>query len=111
MRLGQAASLVGALLLLLPTLVQSYQAEPNWAYALALALEALVITGAGVGIRSRTLVLVATAFVVLAAIRGAILAVQSGLPIPVVIGVLAVLLMGGATWLSLGARREAAHRT
>ncbi len=110
-RLGQAASLVGALLLLLPTLVQSYQAEPNWAYALALALEALVITGAGVGIRSRTLVLVATAFVVLAAIRGAILAVQSGLPIPVVIGVLAVLLMGGATWLSLSARREAAQKT
>ncbi|MGO8950552.1 MAG: hypothetical protein ACLQUY_23420 [Ktedonobacterales bacterium] len=110
-RLGQAATLIGALLLLVPTLVQSFQAEPNWVYALAMALEALIILGAGVGTRSRTLVLVASAFVVLAAIRGAILAAQSGLPIPVVIGVLAVLLMGGATWLSLGGRREAARRT
>jgi hypothetical protein len=110
-RLGQAASLIGTQLLMLPTLVQSFQSEPNWAYALVLALEALAITGAGVGTRSRTLVLVGSAFVGLAAIRGAILAVQSGLPVPVVIGVLAVLLMGGATWLSLRARREATHTT
>lgn len=110
-RASQAASLLGALLLLVPTLVQSFQAEPGWAYALATALEALVILGVGLGTRSRTLVLVSTGFVVLAAIRAAILAVQSGLPIPAVIGVLAILLMGAATWLSLRGRREATHQS
>jgi hypothetical protein len=109
-RIAEAAALIGAALLLVPTLVQSLQAEPSWVYALILAIEALLVGGAGVGIHARALVLIGSAFVVLAALRGAILAVQSGLPIPVVIAVLAVLLMGGATWLSLSRRREAATR-
>jgi hypothetical protein len=109
-RLAQAAALAGAALLLFPTLLQSFQGEPSWVYALALAIEALVIAGAGVGMHARTLVLTASVFVVLAALRGAVLAVQSGLPIPVVIATLAFLLMGGATWLSLVRRREVASR-
>ena len=108
-RLAQAASLVGTLILLLSTLAQSLASEPNWVYALALAVEALVIVGVGVGTHSRMLVVAGSAFVGLAAIRGAILAIQSGLPIPLVIGVLAVLLMGVATWLSLRARRGPSH--
>jgi hypothetical protein len=109
-RIAQAASLIGAALLLVTTLLQSLQAEPSWVYALVLAIEALLIGGVGVGMHARSLVLTASAFVVLAALRGAILAVQSGLPIPVVIAILALLLMGGATWLSLSRRREAATR-
>jgi hypothetical protein len=109
LRLGQGASLLGSLVLSLTTFVQSFQRGPDWVYALILGLEALVIVGIGVGTRSRTLVMVGSGFVGLAALRGAVLAVQSGLPVPVVIGVLAALLMGTATWLSLRARREATH--
>lgn len=108
-RLSQGASVLGALFLLLPTLLQSLQTEPAWLYALILTVEALVIAGVGVGTHSRILVMVGSGFVGLAAIRGAILAVQSGLPIPLVIALLAILLMGGATWLSLRSRRNVPH--
>jgi hypothetical protein len=103
--LGRAASVLGALLLLLPTLAQSFQNDQSWGYALALAVEAIVIVGVGLGTRARVLVLTGSSFVGLAAIRGVILAFQSG-AIAVIIGALAVLLMGGATWLSLRQRRE-----
>lgn len=106
-RAGQVLSLVGSLLLLLPTLSQSFQVDPNWLYALLLALEALIIVGVGVGTRSRLLVLTGSVFIGAAALRGAALAVDSGVPIALVIGAIALVLMGGATWLSLRARREA----
>jgi len=105
--LGQIASLTGAVLLLLPTLTQSFSDDPAWTYALWLALEALVITGLGIGARKRSLVVAGSCFVGLAALRGGVIAVSSGLPAPLVIGALALLLMGGATWLSLRARRFA----
>lgn len=104
--IGQAFSLVGSLVLLLPTLAQSFLAGPEWVYALLLALEALVIAGAGVGTRSRLLVLTGSVFVGVAALRGGALAVTSGVPVAVVIAGLALLLMGGATWLSLRSRRS-----
>jgi hypothetical protein len=106
-RLGQWISLAGALVLMLPTIAQSLDPDQGWIYALVLAGEALVITAMGVGTRSRLLVLTGTAFVGLAAIRGAVLAFDSGVPIALIIAAIAVLLMGGATWLSLRARREA----
>ncbi len=106
-RLGQWVSLAGALLLMLPTIVQSFDGDQGWIYALVLAGEALVITAAGVGTRSRLLVLTGTAFVGLAAIRGALIAFDSGVPVALLIAGIAVLLMGGATWLSLRARHEA----
>jgi hypothetical protein len=108
-RLGQLASLSGALLLLLPTLTQSFttpQTE-NWVYAAVLALEALVIAAIGVGTHSRALLLLGTGFFGLAAIRGALLAFSSGVPVALIIAALALLLMGGATWLSQRVRREA----
>jgi hypothetical protein len=107
-RLGQLASLFGALLLLLPTLTQSFttpQSE-NWVYAAVLALEALAIAAVGVGTHARTLLLLGTGFFGLAAIRGALLAFSSGVPVALIIAALALLLMGGATWLSLRVRRE-----
>lgn len=106
-RAGQVLSLIGSLLLLLPTLSQSFQVDPNWLYALLLAVEALVIVGVGVGTRSRLLVLTGSVFIGAAALRGAALAVNSGVPIALVIGAVALLLIGGATWLSLRARSEA----
>ncbi len=105
--LGQGASLVGSLLLLIPTLGQSFQSDQDWIYALVLAAEALVIAGVGLGARSRALIVVGSAFVVLAAVRGAIIAVVSGVPIAVVIGLAGALVLGAATWLSLRARRDA----
>lgn len=108
-RLGQMASLFGALLLLLPTLTQSFttpQTE-NWVYAAVLALEALAIAAIGIGAHTRVLLLLGTGFFGLAAIRGALLAFSSGVPVALIIAALALLLMGGATWLSLRVRREA----
>jgi hypothetical protein len=107
-RFGQMASLFGALLLLLPTLAQSFttpQSE-NWAYAAVLALEALAIAAIGVGTHARVLLLLGTGFFGLAAIRGALLAYSSGVPVALIIAGLALLLMGSATWLSLRVRRE-----
>lgn len=107
LRLGRVLSLAGAIVLLAPTLAQSFADDPAWAYALVLALEALLLAGAGVGIRSRILVLTSSVFVAVAALRGAALAVTSGVPIALVIALLALLLMGGATWLSLRMRHDA----
>lgn len=107
--LGQLLSFGGAAVLLVPTLFQSFAADPNWLYALILAVEALALALAGVGTRSRLLVLAGSVFVGAAALRGAALAVTSGVPIPLVIGVLALLLMGSATWLSLRVRQSSQH--
>jgi hypothetical protein len=102
---AQLFSLLGALVLMLPSFIQSLQLDPSWLYALILTIESLLITGFGVGTRSRLLVLAGTAFLVLAALRSAVLAVNSGVPVALVIGAVALLLMGLATWLSLRARR------
>jgi hypothetical protein len=107
-RAGQIASLLGALLLLLPTLTQSFTTalSENWIYASILAVEALIIAAIGVGTHTRALILLGTGFFGLAAIRGALLAFSSGVPVALIIAALAVLLMGSATWLSLRVRRE-----
>lgn len=106
---GQMASLSGALLLLLPTLAQSFTTafSENWIYATVLALEALAIAAVGVGTHTRVLILLGTGFFGLAAIRGALLAFSSGVPVALIIAALALLLMGGATWLSLRVRHDA----
>ncbi len=65
-----------------------------------------MIVGLGVGIHSRLLVLVGSAFIGVDTLGGAALAVQKGVPIGLVIGVLALVLIGLATWLSLRIRRE-----
>jgi hypothetical protein len=106
-RLGRQLTLAGMLVLLLPTVVQSFVGDSTWIYALLLAGEALALAGYGVGSRSRLLVLTGSLFVGVAALRGAALAVDSGVPVALVIALLALLLMGLATWLSLRARRDA----
>ena len=71
-----------------------------------LAVEALVIAAIGAGALARALILLGTGFFGLAAIRGALLAFSSGVPVALIIAALALLLMGGATWLSLRVRHE-----
>jgi hypothetical protein len=108
-RIGQVASLSGSLVLLAPTLYQSLH-EPTLStqvfYIGAILVEALVVTGLGVGTRSRSLVLLGIAFVVLDAVNASILAINKGVPIALVVGVMALLLISLATWLSLRNRRE-----
>ena len=108
-RIGQFASLSGSLVLLLPTLFQSFN-EPGlndqFVYASVVIVEALLITGLGVGSHSRSLTLVGIGFVILGAINVSVLAIRSGVSVALVIGALALLLIGLTTWLSLRSRRE-----
>jgi hypothetical protein len=106
-RWGAGASLLGSLLLLATTTAQSAPSDSNWLYTIALAGEALLIAGVGLGMRSRALIAVGSAFVVLAALRGAILALSSGVPVAVVLALASLLVLGAATWLSLRARHGA----
>ncbi len=108
-RAAPLCSMLGVGVLLLPTLGQSFASEADAIYALVLALEALVIVAVGVGTQTRILVLAGSAFVGAAALRGALVALTSGIPVPLVIGGLAALLLGGATALSLRARRDGEH--
>jgi hypothetical protein len=104
--LARWASLAGSLVLLVPTLYQALTSGQELLYGTVLAVYGLVVVGIGVGIRARTLVLLGSGFVGFAAIRGAVLAVSDGVPIAVILAAIAVLLLGGALWLSLRARRR-----
>jgi len=105
-RWGQLWSLAGSLTLLLPTLLQTFSPDSAWAYATILAVEAILIVGVGIGTQARLVVMTGLAFVGIAALRGGVLAIDSGVPVAIVIAFFAVLLMGAATWLSLRTRRE-----
>lgn len=108
---GQATSLVGALALLLPTLYQSFT-EPDLNFQLLYGLvvlgEALVIIVLGVGTRSRILTLTGSTFVGIDTLSGVGLALRSGVSPAIIFAVLAVLLIGAATWLSLRRPRHGA---
>jgi hypothetical protein len=108
--IGQFASLTGSLLLLLPTLYQTFT-EPSltaeFIYGSVVLIESLIIIALGVGIRSRLLVLVGSAFIGVDTLSGVALALQKGAPIALVVGIVALLLIGLATWLSLRTRRDA----
>ncbi len=96
--------IAAALLIFLPMLLESFSTEPTWAYTTALAVESIVMIGLGVGMRARILQLIGSGMVGLAALRGAVLAYQSGVPIALIVAAMAVLLLGGALWLSLRGR-------
>lgn len=103
-RIGQFASLAGALLLLLPTLYQTFT-EPGLTaqliYGFIVLAESLIIIGLGVGTRLRLLILVGSAFVGIDALSSASLAIRSGVNIALVVFMLALMLIVTATWLSL----------
>jgi hypothetical protein len=100
------ASILGSFILLLPTFVQSFTDENDTLYLLILVAEAVVIVTVGLGTRARSLILIGAGFIGVAAIRGAVIAVTNDVPIFVVFAALALLLIGGATWLSLAVRRR-----
>ena len=62
------------------------------------------MTVLGVGMRARGQMFIGSGFVALAALRGAVLAYSSGVPIAVIIAGLALFLLAVATWLSLQSR-------
>ena len=96
----------GSALLFLPLLLESLNTEPTWAYTVALVVEAVVLLVIGLGVRGRVAPWAASAMLGIAALRGAVLAYQSGVPIAAIVAVLALLLLGTATWLSLRARHR-----
>ena len=100
------ASILGSFILLLPTFVQSFTDENDTLYLLILVAEAVVVVTVGLGTRARSLLLIGAGFIGVAAIRGAVIAVTNDVPIFVVFAALALLLIGGATWLSLAVRRR-----
>ncbi|HEY7022260.1 MAG TPA: zinc ribbon domain-containing protein [Ktedonobacterales bacterium] len=100
------ASILGSFILLLPTFVQSFTDENDTLYLLILVAEAVVVVAVGLGTRARSLLLIGAGFIGVAAIRGAVIAVNNDVPIFVVFAALALLLIGGATWLSLAVRKR-----
>jgi hypothetical protein len=100
------ASILGSFTLLLPTFVQSFTDENDTLYLLILVAEAIAVVAVGLGTRARSLLLIGAGFIGVAAIRGAVVAVTNDVPIFVVFAALALLLIIGATWLSLAVRRR-----
>jgi hypothetical protein len=100
------ASILGSFILLLPTFVQSFTDENDTLYLLILVAEAVIVVAVGLGTRARALLLIGAGFIGVAAIRGAVIAVNNDVPIFVVFAALALLLIGGATWLSLAVRKR-----
>jgi hypothetical protein len=96
--------IAATLLIVLPMLTLSITGSTPWLYTVALAAEAVLLTGVGVGLRSRIHVFGGSAFVGVAAVRVAVLALTSGVPIALVIAGMALVLLAVATWLSVQSR-------
>jgi hypothetical protein len=96
--------IAASFLIFLPMFTQSVTSDPPVLFTSLLALEAVVMTVLGVGMRARGQMYIGSGFVALAALRGAILAYSSGVPIAVIIAGLALFLLAVATWLSLQSR-------
>lgn len=111
-RIGQFTSLAGAMLLMLPTLYQTFTApDPNFqlVYGLVLLFESVFIIGLGVGLHARTMIYVGSAFIGIDVLSGVGLALRSGVSPAIVLAVLAAVLIGAATWLSLRPRHDASQ--
>jgi hypothetical protein len=96
--------IAASFLIFLPMFTQSVTSDPPALFTSLLALEAIAMTLLGVGMRARGQMYIGSGFVALAALRGAVLAYSSGVPIAVIIAGLALFLLAVATWLSLQAR-------
>ena len=96
--------IAASLLIFLPMFTQSLTSSAPVLFTTLLALEAIVMTLLGVGMRARGQMFIGSGFVALAALRGAVLAYTSGIPVAVIIAGLALFLLAVATWLSVQAR-------
>ncbi len=105
----ESETIIGAMLVVwAPMFSQSFIGDSQWLYTVLLAAEAIGIIGIGVGKRSSIQLYSGSALVGLAALRGAVLAYHSGVPIAVIIAGMALILLIAATWLSLRARANPA---
>ena len=102
-RLGQLCSILGASLLLLPTLWSSFN-EPNMQPTLILAGEALALLLLGVTLRTRFFVLSGAALVIVSAMHALFLP-SLGLPPSLALTIVGVTLLALATALSLARHR------
>jgi len=102
-RLGQAVSMLGAALLLLPTLWLSFS-DSNWVSTLILAVESLALLLVGIGARVRFFILGGAALVVVAGLHALFLPTL-GIPTFVALMVLGVTLLAVATGLALARHR------
>lgn len=99
--LGEIGAVVGATLLLLPTLWLSFSGDTgNMWYTLLLLGEALVLLLVGIGVGVRIFVLTGAGLIVIAALHALFLP-SLGIPTPVALTLLGVTLLGVATGLSL----------
>ncbi|OLE71786.1 MAG: hypothetical protein AUI36_02195 [Cyanobacteria bacterium 13_1_40CM_2_61_4] len=99
--LGQGAAILGAILLLLPTLWLSFSnSDGNLLYTLILMGEALVLLLGGIGARIRVFVLSGTGLMFVGAIH-ALFLTTTGIPTPLVLTIGGVLLLAIATLLHL----------
>jgi hypothetical protein len=96
--------IAASLLIFLPMFTQSVTSSTPALFTTLLAVEAIVMTLLGVGMRARGQMFLGSGFVALAALRGALLAYTSGIPIAVIIAGLALFLLAVATWLSVQSR-------
>ncbi len=102
---GECIAVLGTALLLLPTLWLSFAAsELNLVYTVVLLLESLVLLLLGIGVGVRIFVLSGAGLIVVAALHALFLP-SLGIPTPLALTILGVLLLGVSTGLSLARRR------
>jgi hypothetical protein len=96
--------IAATLLIFLPMFTQSLTSTSPVLFTTILALEAIVMTLLGVGMSARGQLFIGSGMVAVAALRGAVLAYNSGVPVALIIAGLALFLLAVATWLSLQSR-------
>jgi len=101
LRIGQAIAVMGAALLLLPTLWLSFaNSEGSLLYTLILIGESLVLLLLGIGVGVRVFVLTGAGLIVVAALHALFLPTL-GIPTPLALTMLGATLLAVATSMSL----------
>ncbi len=91
-------------LIFAPTFQFSVQIQPQWLYASLMVVEGVIMLIIGVGTRARLQQGIGATMLAIAAVRAAVLAYQTGVPVALIIGALALILLGFATFLSTRVR-------
>ena len=103
--IGECIAVLGTALLLLPTLWLSFaESELNLVYTVVLLLESLVLLLLGIGVGVRIFILSGAGLIVVAALHALFLP-SLGIPTPLALTILGLLLLAVSTGLSLTRRR------
>ena len=103
--IGECIAVLGTALLLLPTLWLSFaESELNLVYTVVLLLESLVLLLLGIGVGVRIFILSGAGLIVVAALHALFLP-SLGIPTPLALTILGLLLLAVSTGLSLARRR------